>query len=170
MFIPFSLVPHVIGKNLTPRAAVQVLTTVMATLELDLPQLTRFLLAACTKTVDNNPPVTVQDQTEVGLIHTRPRMFQVANARREHILHRQLTALRSGGSDLANSVAAIQNIAVSTEGLRTDVARNTNQRRLDAERRTRPATISDRFPHQRDRLLRACNVEEEADLPELWPQ
>ena len=170
MFVPFSLVPHVIGKDLTPRAAVQVLVPVMAALELDLPQLTGFLLAACTKTTDNHPPVTVQDQTEVGLLHTRPRMFKVANARRAHILHRQLPSLQPGGSDLANSVAAIQNIAISTEGLRTDIAHNTNQRRIDAEGRKRPTTISDRFPHQLDRLLKACDVEVETDLPEVWGQ
>ena len=170
MFLPFALVPHVIGKNLTPRAAVQVLVPVMATLDLELPQLTQFLLAACTKTADNNPPVTVQEQAEVGLIHTRPRMIKVDNARRSNILHQQLPALSPSGSDLGNSVAAIQNIAISTEGLRTEFARNTNQRRLDVEERKKPTTIGDRYPHQRDRLLKACNVEEETDLPEVWTQ
>ena len=71
MFLPFALVPYVIGQILTPKAAVQVLVRVMTALGLELPQLTRFLLAACTKTADNHPPVTVQDETEVGLIHNR---------------------------------------------------------------------------------------------------
>ena len=115
MFIPFALVPHFIGKDLTPRAAVQVLVPVMAALELELPQLTQFLLAACTKTADNHPPVTVQDQTEVGLLHTLPRMFKVDNAWRANILHWQLPSLQPGGSGLTNSVVSIQNIAISTK-------------------------------------------------------
>ena len=142
----------------------------MAALDLELPQLTRFLLAAYTKPADNHPPVTVQDQAEVGLLHTRPRMIKVNNARRINTLHQQLPSLSLSGSDLGNSVAAIQNITISTKGLQNNFFRNMNQRRLDTEKRKKPTTIGERFPHQRDRLLKACNVEVEEDVPEVWGQ
>ena len=170
MFLPFALVLSVIGRNLTPRAAVQVLVPLMAALELVLPQLTHFLLAACTKAADNNPPVTVQDQTEVGLIHTRPRMILVDNARRASVLHRQLPALSPSGSDLGNSVAALTNISISTEGLRTSLERNINQRRLDIVEKAKPTSVESKFPYQFDSILKATGVEREEDLPEIWHQ
>ena len=168
MYLPFALVPHVIGQNLTPRAAVQVLVPLMDALELVLPQLTQFLLAACTKTTDNNAPVTVQDSTEVGLIHTRPRMSKVDNSRRINILHRQLPALSSNGSDLGNSVAALTNISVATEGLRTSLDRSMVQRRLDIVERKKPTSVETKYPHQFDCILKATGMEREEDLPEIW--
>ena len=170
MFIPFALVPYVIGHNLTPRAAVQVQVPLMAALELELPQLTQFLLASCTKTTDNHPPVTVQDQSEGGLIHTRPRMIKVNNARRTNILHRQLPALSSSSSNLGSSVAALTNISVSTKGLRTALDRSMIQRRLDIVEKKKPTLVGDKYPHQLDHILKACGVDREEDLPEIWRQ
>ena len=141
----------------------------MTALGLKLPQLTRFLLAACTKTEDNHPPVTVQDETEVGLIHNRQRMSKVDNSRRSNILYKQLPSLQPGGSDLG-SVVAMQNIAVSTEQFRVAFDRNTHQRRLDAEEKKKPTTIGERYPHHLDRILKLCNVEREEDLPIIWQQ
>ena len=142
----------------------------MAALELELPQLTQFLLAACTKTTDNHPPDTVQDQTEVGLIHTRPWMSKVDNARRTNILHRQLPALSSSGSDLGSSVAALTNISVATEGLRTSLDRSMVQRRLDIVEKKKPTSVGDKYPHQLDCILKAAGAEREEDLPEIWRQ
>lgn len=170
MFLPFSLVLHVIGRNSTPRAAVQALVPVMAALNLKLSQLTQFLLAACTKTTDNHPPVTVQDQTEVGLIHTWNQVSKVDNSWRNNILHQQLPALYPIGFDLGNSVATMQNIAVSTKGFQTVFDRNTNQRCLDAKERKKPTSVGEQYPHHRDRILKACNVDTEADLPTIWGQ
>ena len=59
MFLPFALISSAIGRNLTPRAAFQVLVPLMAALEFNLLQLTHFLLAAWTRTIDNYPPVMV---------------------------------------------------------------------------------------------------------------
>ena len=59
MFLPFALIPYVMGQNLTSKSAICILVPVMNSLGLELPQLTDFLLVACTKTTDNNPPVTV---------------------------------------------------------------------------------------------------------------
>ena len=165
MYLPFALVSQVIGRNLTPRQAVQVLVPLMDALELVLPQLTQFLLAACTKTTNNHAPVTVQDSTEVGLIHTRPRMSKVDNSRRINILHRQLPALSSNGSDLGNSVATITNIVNATEGLRTSVDRSMTQRRLNIVERARPTSVETKFPHQFDCILKATGVEREEDVP-----
>ena len=170
IFLPFALVLHVIGRNLTPRAAVQVLVPLMDALELELPQLTQFLLAVCTKTTDNRPPVMIQDQLEVRLIHTQPRMSKVNNTRRTNILHRQFPSLSSSGSDLGSSVAAIQNVATSTEGLRTALNRNMNQRRLDIKEKKKPTSVGDKYPHQLDCILKATGMEREEDLPEIWQQ
>mmetsp|Transcript_31582 Transcript_31582/g.35346 ORF Transcript_31582/g.35346 Transcript_31582/m.35346 type:complete len:444 (+) Transcript_31582:725-2056(+) len=170
MFLPFALVPYVIGQTLTPRAAVQVLVPVIAALNLELPQLTHFLLAVCTKTEDNHPPVTIQDKTEVGLIHNRQRMSKDDNSCWSNILHKQLPSLQPGGSDLGNSVAAMQNIAVSTKQFRVSFDRNTHQQHLDAEAKKKPATVGERDSHQVDRILKAFNVEMEEDLPTIRPQ
>ena len=113
--------------------------------ELALPQLTQFLLAACTKTTDNHPPVTVQDQSEVGLIHTRPRMDKVNNSWWTNILHRQLPALSSTSYDLGSSVASIQNVATSTKGLRLSLDRNMNQRHLDIKEKKKPTSVGESF-------------------------
>ena len=142
----------------------------MAALELVLPQLTHFLLAACTKAVNNDPPVTVQEPSEVGLIHARPRMIMVDNAWRASILHRQLPALSPSGSDLGNSVAALTNISISTEGLRTSLDRSMNQRRLDIVEKAKPTSVETKFPYQFDSILKATGVEREVDLPEIWHQ
>ena len=63
MFLPFALIPHVMGKNLTPKSVIRILVPVTNALGLELPELMDFLLVACTKTVDNNPPVTVEDKS-----------------------------------------------------------------------------------------------------------
>ena len=170
IFLPFALVPHVIGQNLTPREAVQVLVPVMAALNLKLSQLTQFILATCTKATDNHPPVTVQDQMESGLIHTRNRMNKVVNAWWNNILHQQLLALSPTSSNLGNSVAAIQNITISTKGLRFAFDRNTNQRCLDVDERKKPTSVGEGYPHQRGHILKACAVDKEKDLPIIWGQ
>ena len=83
MFIPFALILHVMGQNLTPKSAIRILVPMMAALGLELPTLMDFLLAACTKTTDNNPPVTVQDKSEVGVEHNLQRIFKVRKLRKK---------------------------------------------------------------------------------------
>ena len=56
MFILFSLIPHVIGQNLTPKSVIHILVPAMNALGLKLPPLIDFLLVAYTKTANNNIP------------------------------------------------------------------------------------------------------------------
>ena len=168
MFLLFALIPHMMGQNVTPKFVIRILVPVMNALGLELPQLTDFLLAACTKTTnDNNPPVTVEDKSEVGVEHNLQPIFKVNNSRKLHILYEQLSSLQPGGSDLAHAVS-IQNIAASTESLRAAFMNNTNQRRVDAETRNKPTTVGERYPHRLDHILKLCNVESEDDLPVIW--
>ena len=64
--------------------------------------------------MDSNPPVIVQDKSEVGLEHQLQRLFKVDNACKIHILYKQPPALQPGGLDLGHTVS-IQNIAASTK-------------------------------------------------------
>ena len=97
---------------------IRILVPVMATLGLELPTLTDFLLAACTiKTADNNPPVTILDKTEAGVEYGLQRIFKVAAMRKKHILYQHLPALCPGSTDLGNTVSLV-NIAASTKGVR----------------------------------------------------
>ena len=92
IYLPFALIPHVIGQNLTPKTAVRTLVPVISSLGLECPQLLDFFLAAYTKTANNNPPVMVQDPDEVGLEHGL-WLFKVINFRSVNILLNQLPAL-----------------------------------------------------------------------------
>ena len=131
IFIPFALIPHVMGQNLTPKATVRILVPVLVALGLDLPTLTDFLLAACTKTNDNNQPITVQDKSEVGVEHNLHHIFKVGTSRKKHILYHQIPSLQSGGADLGHAVS-FQNITASTEGMQQAFVNNTNQCQADA--------------------------------------
>ena len=77
MFIPFALIPHVMGQILTLKSVICILVSVMTALGLELPPLMDFLLVACTKTTNNNPPVTitVQDKSEVGSSTSNSLLF-----------------------------------------------------------------------------------------------
>ena len=116
MFIPLNLIPHVMGQNLTPKSAIRILVPVMVALGLKLPTLMDFLLAACTKTADNNPSVTLQDKSEVGMEHNLQRIFKVGKSRKKYILYHELPSLQPGGADLGHTVS-FQNIVASTEGM-----------------------------------------------------
>ena len=59
----------------------------MATLGLKLPTLIDFLLTACTKTTNNNPPVTVLNEVEVGVENVLQRIFKVPAMRKKHVLY-----------------------------------------------------------------------------------
>ena len=67
VFLPFALIPHVSSLNLIQKGIVCILVPVMVTLGLKFPQ----LIAACTKTIDNNPHVTVQDKSAASTRGTR---------------------------------------------------------------------------------------------------
>ena len=97
-------------------------------------------------------------------------MIKVGNVWRTSILHRQLPALSSDGSDLGNSVSALTNISTATEGLGTSMDRNVNQRRLDIEVKKKSTTVAEKYPYQLDRTLKACGVVREEDLPKIRRQ
>jgi len=164
MFLPFTLISQVMEQNLTPKSAIRILVLVIITLGLKLPQLTNFLLAACTKTADNNLPVTVQDNSEVGVEHNLQRIFKFSSSRKKHILYKQIPSFQLGVSDLGHAVF-MQNIAAFTEGMRVAFVNNTNQCWIDAETRNRPTTVGEQDPDHLDCILKLCNVETEEDLP-----
>ena len=72
MYIPFPLLPYVIGQNLTPKVAIHILIPVMSSLGLKCKPLINFLLVAATYTTGNGlhlaaPPITIQDNEELGV-------------------------------------------------------------------------------------------------------
>ena len=68
MYIPFPLLSYVIGQNLTPKAAIHILVPVMSSLGIECPPLIDFLLASATFNTGNDTnPVTLQDETDLGL-------------------------------------------------------------------------------------------------------
>ena len=165
-FLHFALIPFVMGQNLTPKATVRILVPVISLLGLELPQLINFLLATCTKTVDNHPPVTVHDKSEVGFEHQLQRLFKVDNSRKLNIFYKQLTALQPGGPDLGHAVS-MQNIMESLEEVRVAFVNNMNHRCIDIETRNSPTTFGERYSHFFDRVLKLCDVEREEDLPAI---
>ena len=56
MYIPFPLLPHVIGQNLRPKDVVYILVPVMNSLGLECRPLLYYLLAAATFTTGNDIP------------------------------------------------------------------------------------------------------------------
>ena len=104
MYLPFALIPHMIGQNLTPKTAICTLVPVMSCLGIKYPQPLNSLLSAGTKTSDNNPPITVQDPDEVRVEHGL-RLFKVINFQLVNIFHNQLLALRPGGTNICQMVS-----------------------------------------------------------------
>ena len=78
MYLPFALILHGIGQNLSAKTVVCALVPVISSLSLKVPQLLNFLLEVCIKTNNNNPSITVQDPDKVGLEHSL-RLFKVTN-------------------------------------------------------------------------------------------
>jgi len=94
MYIPYPLVPYVIGKELTPREALTTLVPIIRELELEphVAPLMDFLLAASTAT-DDGIPITV-----VETMGAPPDLngAKVANERRKILLSAQLPELMPG--------------------------------------------------------------------------
>ena len=152
---------HTKGRGLYPSSCNDSIESWTSTID-------QFPVGSRTKTVDNHPPVTVQDKNEIGMEH-QLQMFKVDNSPKINVLHKQLPALQSGGSYLGHPVS-MQSIAASTEGMRIAFVNNTNQRRIDVETRNRPTTFGEKYPHFLDHFLKLCDVEREEDLPVIWHQ
>ena len=96
MYIPFALLPYVIGQNLTPRAAIFILIPVKSSLGLKCKPLIDFLLVAATYTNGNGLSTTIRDDTKLG-VESPLRLFEVINHPCQTILlHVQLPALLPG--------------------------------------------------------------------------
>ena len=119
--------------------------------------------------MDNKPPVTVQNKSEVGFEHQLQHLFKVDNFRKLNILHKQLPALQPGGSDLGHTVS-MQHIATSTEGMRVAFMNNTNQCHINTKARNRLTTFGEKYPHLLDCVLKLNDVDNEEDLPIIWHQ
>ena len=130
MYILFVLIPYVIGQNLTPKTAIQVLKSVMSSLGLKCKPLIDFLLVAATYTTGNRLPATIQDDTELG-VEPPLRLFKVINHCRQTILRVQLLVLLPG-TDGTKATAALQTAAQAVSEMRFAVVEDKNQRRIEA--------------------------------------
>ena len=156
MFLPFNLIPHVIGQNLTPQAAVRILSPVMTSLRSRISTIDQFPIGSLYQDCGQQ---TARHRPRQEWSHFGTRLFKVNNTCKIIILHKQLSAL---GSNLGHTVS-MPNIA--TEGTRVALENNMNQCFINDETRNRPITFGERYPHLLDYVLKLCDVEKEEDLP-----
>ena len=164
MFIPFPLIPYVIGLNLSAKDALNVLLPVMRNLALEesCANLIDFLVVATTHSTADGAPVTEQ------AAFTAPTgMASVREARRTNILCKHLTALNAptvtpGSHGLGEALGTLQEVRT---GYLDDLADRRHERAASSQ----PKTIQQRWkPETIDRLLKLCNVEETEHLPSFW--
>ena len=127
MYIPFTLLSYLIGKKLTPKAAIHILVPVMSSLGIECPPLIDFLLASATFTTGNDTnPVTLQDDTDLGL-DPPLRLFSVINYRRQSILYVQLPALQPGVGGPSKATTALLEASHAISEMRFAVVADKDQ-------------------------------------------
>ena len=126
-------------------------------------------MAEVTFTTGNNVPVTLQDDTDLG-VNPPLRLFDVINHRQQTILYVQLPALCPGTGGQFEATSALQDVSHAISKMRFAVVEDKNHLCIDAEDQRRPKTITERYPSQHDCILKLNHVDDEKDLPPIWHQ
>ena len=168
-FIPFSLLPFVLDKNLTPRQAYETLVPVIQAqgLEQVCQPLLDFLIASSTRrhglaAGDNSVTVTVRDTAGVS----PARLLPVIRERRDRLLFVHLPDLKPQPG--IRSDPALLGIMSAMKDISAVTKEDTDDRRVDRERTARPKTIEEKWPAYAGRLCKLCGASSWEDLPAYW--
>jgi len=168
MCIPFPLVQHVLGKDLTARQAWDVLYPAITTagMEHECNNLLEFLMVAATKPTEAAPePLTLA--AHVGQTGY-PIEAEVISHRRTKVLWEQLPDLKPDPSTPAGDPALVQLVTAVVE-LSENNREDREDRKAQRERSALPKTPRERWGDRlTDKLLKMCAVVRDDDLPTIY--
>ena len=166
VYIPYTVMPFVLDKNLTARQAFETIVPILQdqNLEAACSELIDFLIVASTKRRDGvASPHTVTAQTSMGTIPLRS--IEVIQERRKHLLFVHLPAVQP---QTTRSDPALLGIMNTIQEVHAVAREDYNDRKLERDRAKSPKTIEERWPTYVDRLCKLCGVDRWENLPTYW--
>ena len=169
VYIPYSLMPFVLDKDLTARQAFETLIPIIQDqgLEAACAPLLNFLIVASTKKqldLAEEDPATATVQASAG--QTPERLLPVIRDRRNRLLFVHLPDLKPNPG--VQSDPALLGIMHAMRDVTQASKEDYDDRRVERARVKAPATVEERWPSYVDRLCKLCGVPRWEDLPAYW--
>ena len=168
VYIPYSLIPFVLDKDLNARQAFETLAPVIQAqgLEAVCAPLLDYLIVSSTarQGAAAGTPLTATLQPTAG--KTPERLLTVIKDRRDRLLFTHLPELRPSRG--AQSDPALLGIMHAMRDVTQASKEDIDDRRIERERTKAPTTAEAKWPNHVGRLCKLCGVTQWEDLPAYW--
>jgi hypothetical protein len=168
-YFPFEFMEPLLGADLTARQVFELIVPALIDVGLQdtCASLIEFLTVALVQpTTDVETPLTVQAQA--GKVSHSPGPMAIYH-RREHVLYRDLPALRPSALLPAASDPALLDVAKGMRDMVVEARADRNDRADHWDASRRPKTTRDKMGDRiTDRLLVLCRATSDEDLPPLY--
>jgi hypothetical protein len=169
-YFPFEFIEPLLGADLTSRQVFELIVPALidAGLQDTCASLIEFLTVSLVQpTTDVETPLTVHAQAGNKVSHS-PGPTTI-NHRREHVLYRDLPALRPSALLPAASDPALFEVAKGMRDMVVEARADRNDRADHRDTSRRPKTTRDKMGDRiTDRLLVLCRATSDEDLPPLY--